>query len=449
MNLLWALGVAMILSDGKDYTLQYVDNGDGGVEARYVLTANAPEAINPNSLESVLKAMTGQTVEEWTQAQANKKDPGWGSFARETLSQPAFTIPAAFLTAGAAGAFGEGGVAGLADAVQPGVFGGAASAAPTSLADLIPGSNGQLLAQVGGGVSDSAAGATGGVDWSQPFTSTTGVGAVAPGTNFTGALTLGGAGAGALGTGAASGAAAAGAGAVLPKASSNDTPGETSVAPGVVGPGSSPGLGSPSSSLGTTLGNSAAAGGVSGALGRIIDGTASTADYIAAMGAAGTTGLSIAGANAASNAQTDLANKYMSYGEPSRARYEASMSPTFDPMSIPGYSAALDNSSNSILRKLSVSGNPYGSPAALIEANKAVVSGTALPALQEYQRVNAGAGGLAALTSAAPAASNAAINANQSIYAGLGYGLDQATNPGPTSLAALLKQYQSKSPAFV
>lgn len=105
------------------YTLQYVDNGEGGIELRYVPTATAPPPIDPNSVDSVLASIGLTPDQYWANQQTKNQGGGFGELARDTLSQPAFTIPAAFLTAAAAGAFGEGGIAGLADAVQPGVFG--------------------------------------------------------------------------------------------------------------------------------------------------------------------------------------------------------------------------------------------------------------------------------------------------------------------------------------
>ncbi|WP_460992138.1 hypothetical protein, partial [Staphylococcus aureus] len=62
------------------------------------------------------------------------------------------------------------------------------------------------------------------------------------------------------------------------------------------------------------------------------------------------------------------------------------MTPGFDPMSIPGYSGAVDTTSKSLLAKLSASGgNPFGNPGGLIDANKQIVSVPDLPAIENYQ----------------------------------------------------------------
>ena len=118
------------------------------------------------------------------------------------------------------------------------------------------------------------------------------------------------------------------------------------------------------------------------------------------------------------------------------------MTPGFDPASIPGYSGALDTASQSILRQLSAqNGNPYGNPGGLIEANKSIVSGTALPAIQSYQNQNANAGGLGALASAYPATQMSATQAGSGVLNSLGAAAGEVFNPKPQSitLADLLK----------
>lgn len=147
-------------------------------------------------------------------------------------------------------------------------------------------------------------------------------------------------------------------------------------------------------------------------------------------------------ANQQGSALSDLATKYSEYGAPSRARYEASMAPGFDPNSIPGYSAAVDNSLDALLRRLSTQGNPFGNPGGLVEARKAVVSGTAMPAIQEYQRANLAGGGLANMNAAVPGLDSGAIGANSNVYGALGDSAASIFTPKtqPTSLSELLRQ---------
>lgn len=419
----------MILSDGKDYTLQAVDNGDGGVEYRYVPTATAPEAINPNSLESVLKAMTGQTVAEWTQAQANKKDPGWGAFARETLSQPAFTIPAAFLTAGAAGAFGEGGVAGLADGVGGYSLGGSSIPAGTTIAGD---ATNAITPQFLGATSESTAGPMleAGLQPSGAMTYPVAAPGAVSGYPIP-AMTLAGASGGPLGNAAATGAAGAAGTAALGRASSNDTPGEATIAPGVVTPGTEPGT--DQSGVGSGLGggatNAAVSGGSAAALQRILAGNGTAADYASVLGAAAPGVIGAVASNQQTQAFKDLAEKNMAAGAPSRARYEASMTPGFDPTTIPGYSGAVDSAMQAMLRKLSTSGNPFGQPGALIEANKAIISGTALPAIRDYQSLNSSSGGLSTTAPAANTNSTNAITSSGNTWNSLGAAASNVTSP--------------------
>ena len=155
------------------------------------------------------------------------------------------------------------------------------------------------------------------------------------------------------------------------------------------------------------------------------------------------TGLGMYGANKQASALQGLANKYESYGGPSRARFDASMSPGFDPMSIPGYAGALDSTSKSLLARLSAQGgNPFGNPGGLIDANKQIVAGTALPAIQEYQRLNANTGFGSSMNAAANLGTQA-IGADAGALNALGYGINSLTNPQP-SLADLLKQIQGE-----
>jgi len=191
-------------------------------------------------------------------------------------------------------------------------------------------------------------------------------------------------------------------------------------------------------SLSGALGNAAGAG---SAMSRILDGTATTSDWLSLGGTGLSTLLGMYGANQQTQALTDLANKYDNYGAASRARYEAAMSPGFDIKSIPGYQSALDSTSESILRKLSATGgNPYGNPGGLIEANKAIVNGTAMPAYNEYARLNANTGFGSSMNAAIPF-QTAAINSDANSFNAIGSGLASLTTP-KNSLQDLLKQMQ-------
>lgn len=186
---------------------------------------------------------------------------------------------------------------------------------------------------------------------------------------------------------------------------------------------------------GQVPGTSAGASTSIDAIERIANGTATKSDWLKVFGAVAPSLLGAYGSSKQADSLASLVEKYAGYGAPSRARFEASMTPGFDPTTIPGYSGALDSASQAILAKLSATGgNPFGNPGGLIEANKAIVSGTALPAVSEYQRLNLAGGGLANLNAAIPGFETGAIGANTNIYHAFGAGLANIFNP-PRSLA--------------
>jgi hypothetical protein len=277
---------------------------------------------------------------------------------------------------------------------------------------------------------------------------------IAPGLAFVGS-TIGGA---ALGTGLGEAGGAAGEAGGAAGSSAGYVPGAEDVLAGGVAAGGSGGGGAGGSigsgvlegggmSAGggagvgaTEIGGGAtgAAGGSGTALSRILDGTATTADWLSVGGNLGATGLGVLGSRNQANAYNNLASQYTAFGAPSRSRYEASMTPGFDPMSIPGYSGAVDTASRGILARLAASGgNPWGNPGGLIEANRQIISGTALPAIQQYQNQNAATGGYGAFNTAAPAAASAAIGARGNVYNAVGGGLAGLLNPQPSLIDTL------------
>lgn len=172
-------------------------------------------------------------------------------------------------------------------------------------------------------------------------------------------------------------------------------------------------------------------------------GTASTLaqaikEYGPVIGPLLASGMGAYAANKQSESYEALARELMGYGAPSRGRYEASFTPGFSMVNDPGYKDALDQTTKAFLHKASVTGNPVDSPNAWMQTLKDVNSSFAYPALQEYRRLNAGTGGLAALTGAAPNASSAAIGAERGIYDALGAGAADIFNP-PKTLEQVLK----------
>lgn len=193
----------------------------------------------------------------------------------------------------------------------------------------------------------------------------------------------------------------------------------------------------------------AAAGGAGTALSRILSGVGTVDDFASVLGKAAPGLIGAFGASQQAKSLDDLTKRLEGYGAPSRARYEASFAPGFDLAAAdPAYKGALDQTSESLLRKLSASGgNPFGNPGGLIEANKAIVNGTALPALNTYRNQNANTGGLGALASAYPSSATSTIGANSNILNALGGAASDVLNPKPqsqpTSLADLYKLINS------
>jgi hypothetical protein len=207
--------------------------------------------------------------------------------------------------------------------------------------------------------------------------------------------------------------------------------GGTIVGTGVPASGGAAGIG------GSVAGGAGAAVGGT-ALSRILDGTATAADYLSMAGNLGGAALGYLGADQQADAYSALAQQYMNIGAPSRARYEASYAPGFSMNLDPGYKDALDQTTKSFLHKASVTGNPVDSPNAWMQTLKDVNSTFAYPALQDFRRMNANAGGLSRFADAAPGAASGAINADAGKLNAIGYGVGNIFNP-PTTLEQLLK----------
>ncbi len=202
------------------------------------------------------------------------------------------------------------------------------------------------------------------------------------------------------------------------------------------------GTASPTGGISAAGGGTAAGGAAGGsALSRLLDGGGTASDW---LDLAGRLAPSVLGAYASNEQSKDLAalgDKYFNVGAPSRARYEASYAPGFSMAMDPGYTDALDQTTKSFLHKASITGNPADSPNAWQQTLKDVNSQLAYPALQDYRRTNAGTGGLAALTSAAPGLDTQSVNAQKGVYDAIGAGAADIFNP-PKSLSDILRDYR-------
>lgn len=174
------------------------------------------------------------------------------------------------------------------------------------------------------------------------------------------------------------------------------------------------------------------------ALGKLLSGNAGADDYAKLLGSLGSAGLGVLGANAQGNALNDVASKYLQLGAPFRDKLLNSYSPGFDlTQQDPAFKNALDQTSDSVLRKLSTSGNPFENPGGLMQAQSYVMNNAYLPQLNTFRSQLASAGGLGTNT-----AGTADLSAAGTVGQGLnsvGYGLGQLTNQN--DLGSFLRQY--------
>lgn len=201
------------------------------------------------------------------------------------------------------------------------------------------------------------------------------------------------------------------------------------------------------SGVASAAGTTASAAAKGSAISRILDGTATTADYLSVGGAALPGVLGAITSSQQASKLSDLAQQYSNYGAPSRARYEASFQPGFTMASDPGYQDALDSAGKTTLHSLSVNGNPAGSPNAWAASQKDLYDKTAYPALQAYRNTNSVGGGLASGASAAPDLATKAIAQTGTTMADLGGAAKDVFAP-TTTVDDLLKKLKGAGNIF-
>ena len=205
----------------------------------------------------------------------------------------------------------------------------------------------------------------------------------------------------------------------------------------------------------TGVGLGTAVTGASGlsSLKNILDNGGSVDDWLNIAGKAAPGLIGAFAANEQADAIRDVGGKedarireFMTFGAPSRERYEASFAPGFDITSDPALRGAMDTTTDTLLRRLSASGgNPYGNPGGLMEAEKYVMGNVALPYLQNYRNQNASTGGYGAFNTTAAGGGDttklnlAGINADAGMWGGLGDAASSVFTPR-SSLDQLLKQ---------
>ena len=189
-----------------------------------------------------------------------------------------------------------------------------------------------------------------------------------------------------------------------------------------------------------SLSSGATTSAATSAISRIMDGTATAADYAQVLGGVGSGILGAVGSNAQADAYSDIANKYLNLGAPYRDRLNASYQPGFSMANQPDFMNSLNIGADAAARATSAkSGNPVDNPGAYAEMQKYISGSLALPQLNTYRSqlgtfCNLG-------TNTAGANDSAAAGQTSGMYNALGYGLGQATQPD-NPFKGLLNQFK-------
>ena len=180
------------------------------------------------------------------------------------------------------------------------------------------------------------------------------------------------------------------------------------------------------------------------ALGRILEGRATTDDWLSILGTAGATGLGVYAANRQTDLLENLSKEYSGYGAPYRQKLTDLYANPSGFLSSPEVQVPVQQGTDAAARALSAKvGNP-------------VFSGTALQELQNYSANQlfgklgqekdrlAGFGGLSNYSAAAPGAATNAINSSGNALTTLAGGISDIVNPRQ-SLTDLMKMFQGNN----
>lgn len=183
------------------------------------------------------------------------------------------------------------------------------------------------------------------------------------------------------------------------------------------------------------------------ALSRILDGTATEADWASVLGIGAATGLGVYGATQQADAMRDVARmedarirEMMGFGAPYRTRLADLTANPSAFLTSPEVTVPVDQATSSLARALSVQGNPTGNPAALSEIENYASNmlfgrlGEQMDRLAGYGGLTQYAGGAARGPDLRPAMG--AINAEGNIYQTIGSGIADLTTPRRRSTLA-------------
>lgn len=196
------------------------------------------------------------------------------------------------------------------------------------------------------------------------------------------------------------------------------------------------------------VGSAATTAGAGTALSRLLDGTATSADYAQLLGTVGGSVLGAVGSNAQADAYSDVANKYLALGAPYRDKLAASYQPGFSMADQPDFQNALDVGAQAAARATSAKvGNPVDNPGAYAEMQKYITGSLALPQLNTYRSQLGSFGQLG--TNTAGTNDTQAAGQTSGMYNALGYGLGQLTQPQSLSDNGALSRLLLNSGRFL
>ena len=162
-----------------------------------------------------------------------------------------------------------------------------------------------------------------------------------------------------------------------------------------------------------------------------ITGSANSADWMRMLGGALSSGVGAYAANKQSNALEDMAERYEGYGAPYRQRLSNLYANPDSFLQSNEVQKPVQMGTDSLMRSLSMSGNPFGSGNAL-QQGQSYASDQLFSRLGQEKDRLAGFGGLANYNAAAPAATSNAINSNANAWNAAGAGANNIFSPPQT-----------------
>ena len=210
------------------------------------------------------------------------------------------------------------------------------------------------------------------------------------------------------------------------------------------------GASAPTVAGGAATGGAATAPAAGTALSRILDGTATAADWLSIGGTGLSAVLSSYGANQQADAYRDVSDKWFNTGQWARDELKNTFSPTYSMANQPDFMNALNIGADAAARATSAKvGNPVDNPGAYAEIQKYISGSLALPQLNatRSQLINAGNTGTGAAASSDMAAAGQTMSKYSPITGAIG-SLTAPDNGVNGVLSNLIKNSTAKGWGF-